>query len=68
MNNRQSKRALAEYAESAEELAESVKDDVVHNGVISKDTILRLNNFTIAKNYVKDLIEELKKQVRKFDN
>lgn len=68
MSSRSTQRALAEYVNSASDFAESVKKDVTKDRVISDATILLLNKFIIAANVIKEMTEQLNKQVRKFNN
>lgn len=44
------KRALKKYVDAASDLAESVKRNVQHEGVIDNKTVLALNAFIIAAN------------------
>lgn len=68
MSSRQTQRALAKYVDAASEFAEAVKVNIAKGGEINRDTILKLNEFIIAENAVKHLVEELKKTSRKYDN
>jgi methyl-accepting chemotaxis protein len=65
---RTEQKALAEYVNSATDLAEQVKSDIQHGGQITDSTVLKLNRFRIAANSVSDLIEELNKRVIKYNN
>lgn len=52
--------ALSKYANTAADLAEAVKRDIMHNQhMISNDTVIKLNNFIIASNAVADMISSL---------
>jgi hypothetical protein len=68
MSSRETKKALAEYVNSATDLAEAVKMDIVHDRPVSSDTVLKLNRFIIAANYIKDMVDELNKKVNKYNN
>jgi hypothetical protein len=68
MRDRQTQRALAKYVDAAAELAEAVKVNVIKGGEVNKDTILKLNAFTVAENAVKHLVEEIKKKNIVYDN
>ena len=61
--------ALAKYNMAATELANHVKWCIQHNGaMIDDETVNKLNEFMMAHNTIKDLIDELEKSTRKFDN
>jgi len=47
--------ALQAYVEAAVDLAESVKRNIVHGGVIDNETVLKLNAFIISSNALEDL-------------
>jgi hypothetical protein len=64
----ESKIKIAKYATSAAELADSVKNDIVHGRDISDETILKLNRFIIASNDIEDFIKELKTKTNKYNN
>lgn len=68
MSDRQTQRALARYVDASAELAEAVKRDIIRGEPVSKETILKLNEFTIAENAVKHLFDAAKKHIIKFDN
>ncbi len=69
MSTRQTQKTLAKYVNSATDLAEAVKWCVQHNNnVLDDNAVLKLNEFAIAANAVKDLTEELNTKVRRFDN
>lgn len=69
MSTRHTQRALANYVNSATDLAESVKWCIQHNeGMLSDEAVLKLNEFAIAANAVKDMVDELNTKVRKYDN
>lgn len=61
------KQQLADYVQKATNLAESVKRNIVHgkkyNGqitaVIDDETVLKLNEFIISANSIRDLTDEL---------
>ena len=61
------KQALMEYANTAADLAESVKRNIIKDRVIDDKTIIALNMFIIASNAVKDLIDELNRDSIKFN-
>lgn len=52
-------RLLNNYANTAADLAESVKRNIQHGGIVDDTTILALNDFIIAANEVSDLLETL---------
>ena len=52
-------RALKNYVNTAADLAESVKRNIVHDGCIDDETVNKLNAFMMATNAVSFLIEEL---------
>lgn len=52
-------KAFEKYVEAATILAESVKRNIVHEGVIDNETILKLNEFIIASNEIEDLLAVL---------
>lgn len=54
------KRALAQYVNKAQDLAESIKRNIVKDGIVDDKTILALNAFIIASNAISDLQEDLK--------
>lgn len=54
-----SKKAIQKYVDTATELAESVKRNIVHEGIIDDETILKLNKFIIAANEIADMLSEL---------
>jgi hypothetical protein len=47
--------AFQDYVDTASDLAESVKRNIVHEGVIDDETVLKLNAFIIASNAMADL-------------
>ena len=59
MSESKTKLALIKYVNTASDLAESVKNNIVHEGVITDETVLKLNEFIIASNAIQDLYEEL---------
>jgi hypothetical protein len=66
---RQEKRALARYVNAATDLAEQVKYDIQHGDCkISNDTVLKLNEFSIAANAISAIIDEVKKKAIPYDN
>ena len=52
-------KAFNKYVEAASDLAESVKRNIVHEGIIDNETILKLNAFIIASNEIEDLLSVL---------
>jgi hypothetical protein len=68
MSDRQTQRALAKYVDAAAELAEAVKRDIIKGEGVSKETILKLNEFTMSENAVKHLFDAAKKTLSKYDN
>jgi len=53
------KRALQKYVNTASDLAESVKRNIQHEGVIDNKTVLCLNAFIIAANELAYFTNEL---------
>jgi hypothetical protein len=51
--------ALDNYINTATDLAESVKRNIVHGGMIDNETVLKLNAFIIAANAAADLKDVL---------
>jgi len=54
------KKAFANYVDRADDLAENVKRNIAHEGIIDNKTVLALNEFIIAVNAIKDLTDEIK--------
>jgi len=52
-------KTIQRYVETATDLAESVKRNIAHEGIIDNETVLKLNAFIIAANAIKDLNIEL---------
>lgn len=52
-------KAFNKYVEAATDLAESIKRNIVHEGIIDNETILKLNAFIIASNEIEDLLSVL---------
>jgi hypothetical protein len=48
-------KAFQDYVDTASDLAESVKRNIVHEGIIDDETVLKLNAFIIASNAMADL-------------
>jgi hypothetical protein len=61
MSEDKTKKALINYVNTASDLADSVKNDIVHDGVVTDETVIKLNKFIIASNAIQDLYEELSK-------
>lgn len=53
------KKAFIKYVDAATDLAESIKRNIVKNGIIDDETVLKLNEFIIASNRVKDVTDEV---------
>lgn len=69
MSTRQTQRTLVNYVNSATDLADAIKWCVQHNDrVLDDNAVLKLNEFAIAANAVRDMTEELNTKVRKYDN
>ncbi len=51
------KELIQKFADTAHDLAQSVKDNIVHEGVITDETVIKLNNFIIASNAVADMLD-----------
>ncbi len=49
------KKMFQNYVDKAADLAESVKRNIVHEGVIDDETVVKLNNFIIASNEIADM-------------
>lgn len=61
------KELLQKYIDAAADLAESVKRNIVHEGVIDDETVLKLNAFYIASNAVADMIVILNTDPNELD-
>ena len=64
---RAEQRALARYVNAATDLAESVKRNIQHGGVVDNETVLKLNEFRIAANAVDTMLTELKRKAIRYD-
>jgi hypothetical protein len=64
MSDKKTKKALAKYVNTATDLAESVKRNIVHDGIIDNETVLKLNAFIIASNDIEDLNKQLSEDSR----
>lgn len=53
------KKAIQKYIETATNLAESVKRNIVHEGIIDDETVIKLNQFIISANEIADMLSEL---------
>ena len=62
------RKTIVRYVNAATDLAESVKKNIQHGGKITKETVLKLNEFSIAANAVSDFIDHLKATNNKYDN
>lgn len=56
-----SKKDIQNYVDKSSNLAENVKRNVMHGGMVDDKTVLALNEFIIAANNIQDLIAELNK-------
>ena len=65
---RSERRALSRYVNAASDLAESIKRNIQHGGQVDDETVLKLNEFTIAANAIDTMLEEVKKNARVYDN
>ena len=62
------KRAFQKYVDTATELAESVKRNIVHDGIIDDKTVNKLNDFIIATNELAELpMNELESDMNESD-
>lgn len=52
------KKSLATYFNTAQELAEAIKRDIIRDTKVSQKTILALNAFVLAGNSIADLTAE----------
>lgn len=68
MSKRTTQRMLSNYVNSATDLAESVKRNIIHEGKIDEETVIKLNKFQIAANAIADLVEELNQKVSKYEH
>jgi hypothetical protein len=59
--------ALKNYADTAADLAENVKRNIAHNGVIDNKTVLALNRFIIATHSVSDLTSQITSDINETD-
>lgn len=48
------KQLFQTYVNAASDLAESVKNNIVHDGIIDDNTVILLNKFIIASNAIAD--------------
>ena len=55
MSEDKARLAFQNYVNAATDLAESVKDDIRHEGLVTDGTVLKLNAFIIASNAIADL-------------
>lgn len=53
------KKAIQKYIDAASDLAESVKRNIVHEGLIDDETVVKLNAFIISSNEIADMLSEL---------
>ena len=53
------KKAIQKYVDTASDLAESIKRNIQHEGIIDDETVLKLNAFIIASNEISDLLSQL---------
>jgi hypothetical protein len=49
------RQAFQNYVNAASDLAEAVKDNIQHEGIVTDETVLKLNAFIIASNEIADL-------------
>jgi len=61
------KRALMRYVDAATDLAESVKKNIAHDGIIDDKTVILLNEFIIAANAIADLTTALNQTNIKYN-
>lgn len=66
-NKAKTKQLLMRYVNTASDLAESVKRNIIKNGLIDDKTVLALNEFIIASNAISDLTDELNKDNLKLN-
>lgn len=59
--------AIKKYVDAATDLAESVKRNIVHEGIIDDETILKLNTFVISANEISDMLGELTDETNETD-
>jgi len=67
MSNDRAKKAFDKFVDKAHTLADSVKRNIVHEGVIDNETVLKLNDFIIASNEIADLLIELENDNNETD-
>ncbi len=65
--NSNTKQLLMKYVDTASDLAENVKRNIVKNGLIDDKTVLALNEFIIASNAISDLTDELTRDKLKLN-
>lgn len=58
---------LVTYMDSATELAESVRQDLVRNGKVSEATVNKLSEFVKAAENVQKFVDTLNKEVRNYN-
>lgn len=61
------KKVFQNYINAASDLAESVKRNIVHDGLIDDKTVNILNDFMIATNEMADLQDELDYDINETD-
>ncbi len=65
--DKQNKQLLIKYVDTAANLAENVKRNIVKNGLIDDKTVLALNEFIVAENAIKDLTDALNEGNQKLN-
>lgn len=58
---------LVAYMDSATDLAESVRSDLVRNGKVSEATVLKLSAFVKSAENVQKFVDLLYKEVRTYN-
>ena len=58
MDNGNAKKLFQAYVDAATDLAESVKRNIVKNGMIDDKTVIKLNNFMIATNNLAEMQDD----------
>ncbi len=55
MDNDNAKKLFQKYVDAATDLAESVKRNITHDGIIDDKTVNKLNDFIIATNELAEM-------------
>lgn len=53
------KQAFMKYVNAAHDLAEAIKKNIQKNNLITQETVLALNEFTISANEIIDFLDDI---------